>query len=87
MEEIVKQLLQTNKELTDTIVELSRELAEAKKPLPVPDDVPMEQLYLTEEEEDEEFFRSRDPFYGVNKEEVAELLELTGFDNTNVELA
>jgi hypothetical protein len=84
VEEIIKELLARNAELTAMVVELSRELAGVKTPV-FPEAPEMERLFLTEEEEDQEYMREHDPLYGVDPAEVSQLLQLTGFDNTTIE--
>jgi hypothetical protein len=85
MEEIIKELLQRNAELTKMVVDLSRELAGMNVPVTYAP-VEMEQLYLNEEDEDAEYRAAHDPLHGVDQTEVSELLALTGFPNTAIEV-
>lgn len=75
MDDALVAVLKINAELTKQVVELSRELAGLRS-VPVPAEViPMEtrRLFLTEEEEDEEF-ANRDAV----KQDVADLLDFVG---------
>jgi hypothetical protein len=85
VDDVVKSLLEANLELTRLNADLARELAGLRtRPLQLPDS-PYERLYLTEEEEDEQFLKDHDPYDGVDMSEVREVLALTGLD-PNIEV-
>lgn len=79
MDEVVKALLETNRMLTETIVDLSRELAGLRTQSVSLESVPFrsEPLFMSEEEEDSE--------YTADLGRVIPLLEAVGLD-ANLEI-
>lgn len=80
--EVIKSLLETNTKLSEQIVELSKALAEAKKPEPAP---PMEfskhPLWVPESEEDALHAYNAGL---INKEELEDALKEIGFMNAEI---
>jgi hypothetical protein len=82
VDDLVKELLAANLELTRLNMELARELGVVKRTVPQLPEPAYERLYMTEDEEDEAFLREHDPTHGVDMNEVAEVLAISGLAPT-----
>jgi hypothetical protein len=83
-EGLVAQLLEINKQLTEQIVELSRELAQTKAPVWAPT-APIKTrsfpLHVSENEEDAQYLLSTGQ---ISKDEYEDVLKEIGFMNAEI---